>query len=450
MNILEILNGVFGILVLVGISLILSNNRKKVNWRLVLSGLGLQFFFAIFVLKGDMLGEYFAPLAWPKRLFEEVGKIIVLILSFTTEGAKFVFGNLALGPGNEQSMGIFFAFQVLPTIIFFSCLMSVLYYLGIMQRVVQGMAWIMAKIMGTSGAESLSNTANIFVGQTEAPLIIKPFIKSLTQSELLTIMVGGMATIAGGVMAAFIQILSQPYAAIHNIPLQAAQVKFATQLLGASIMAAPASLAISKIIYPEVDEPVTKGTVKIKIEKNSSNVIEAAAAGASDGLSLVLNVSAMLIAFIALISLFNYLLGWVGSWTGLNNVFLHYFNKPLSLQAIFGLILQYLALAIGVPSQDAFHFGSLVGTKLVLNEFVAYLDMSELIKNGALQTEKGIMMSTFALCGFANFSSIAILIGGISPLAPERRKDLAALGLRAMAGGIITTLLTATIAGFIV
>lgn len=449
MNLLAVLNGLLGIGVIIGIAFLMSNNKKRVNWRLVISGFLIQFVFAIFLLKGETMGKFFSPLAWPKDFFAWVSNFFVIVLNFTTEGAKFVFGQLALGPGSTESLGVFFAFQVLPTIIFFASLMSVLYYLGIMQRVVQGMAWIMAKIMGTSGAESLSNTANIFVGQTEAPLMIRPFLKDLTNSELLTIMVGGMATIAGGVMAAYIQMLGSSYAEAHNLTIQAAQLKFATQLLGASIMAAPASLAISKIIFPEIGKPVTKGTVKIKVEKNASNVIEAAAGGASDGMKLALNVGAMLIAFIALIALANYMLAWIGSWTGLSALLIEHYNQPLSLQILFGLILQFLAFAIGVPWQEAINFGSLVGTKIVLNEFVAYLDMSAMIQEGKLVSDKAITMATFALCGFANFSSIAIQIGGIAPLAPERRKDLASLGLRAVAGGALATLLTATIAGFL-
>jgi CNT family concentrative nucleoside transporter len=325
--------------------------------------------------------------------------------------------------------------------------MSVLYHLGIMQKIVQGMAWIMARLMGTSGAESLSNTANIFVGQSEAPLMIKPFIKGLTQSELLTIMAGGMATIAGGVMAAYIQMLGQSFATSMNISIHEAQLLFATHLLGASVMAAPASLLISKIIIPEIGEPETKGKVKVNVEKTSSNVIEAAAAGASDGMQLAINVAAMLIGFIAIISLLNYLLGQVGDVTGLNAYLMSNFNQTLSFQFLFGSILQFLAFSIGVPWDSAYYFGSLLGTKVVLNEFVAYLDMSKLIELKSLTNPKAILMATYALCGFANFSSIAIQIGGISPLAPERRGDLAKLGIRALIAGTLATLLTATLAG---
>ncbi|NUM79446.1 NupC/NupG family nucleoside CNT transporter [bacterium] len=434
--------GLLGIAVIFGIAYLVSNNKKRINWRLVGMGMAIQIVFGILIIKGRELGEFFAPLGWFFQLFQLLGEGIVKLLGFTTEGAKFVFGNLAIspGPGVTGSLGFFFVFQVLPTIIFFSSLMSVLYYLGVMQKIVQGMAWVMAKLMGTSGAESLSNTANIFVGQTEAPLMIRPFIKTMTQSELLTIMVGGMATIAGGVMAAYIQMLGESFAAAHNLPLLEAQIKFATQLMGASIMAAPAGLAISKIMYPEVEEPVTRGTVKLNVEKNASNVIEAAAGGASDGVQLALNVAGMLLAFIALIALFNAIISYGGELVGIND---------LSLQTIFGYLLAPLAFIVGVPWNEAFAVGSLLGTKVTLNEFVAYLQLADYIKDQTLTSDKSIMISTFALCGFANFSSIAIQIGGISPLAPERRKDIAALGMRAVLGGMLATLLTGTVAGII-
>ncbi len=447
MSILSLAHGAFGLLFLVGIALLFSNNRRKVNWRLVSAGFGLQFVFAIFVLEGEALGEFFAPLGWVKLSFEWISYGFVRILGFTTEGAKFVFGDLAVGPGTEGNLGFFFAFQVLPTIIFFASLMSVLYYLGVMQRIVQGMAWIMSRVMGTSGAESLSNTANIFVGQTEAPLMIRPFLKGMTNSELLTIMVGGMCTIAGGVLAAYVQMLGYAYSQKHGLPLDVGQARFAAQLLGASIMAAPAGLAIAKILFPETGDPETKGAVKVKIERTSSNVIEAAAAGASDGLHLALNVGAMLLAFIALIALVNYLLTGLGDITGLNTILTASYGRSLSLELLFGLIFQLLAFAIGVPWADALNFGSLIGTKIVLNEFVGYLDLSRMIAEGILSTDKAIFMAAFAMCGFANFSSIAIQIGGISPLAPERRKDLAALGLKAVLGGTLANLSAAAMAG---
>lgn len=449
MDIVSVIRGIIGMGVLIGIAYLFSNNKKNINWRLVGSGLGIQFVFALFILKGSELAQFFAPLGWPKEIFKMISYLFVLVLNFTTEGAKFIFGDLAITQGNEGSLGFFFAFQVLPTIVFFASLMAVLYHLGIMQRVVQGMAWVMARIMGTSGAESLSATANIFVGQTEAPLMIRPFLKGMTKSELLTIMTGGMATIAGGVMAAYIQMLSTSYAETHGIPLTEAQLLFATHLLGASVMAAPAALVLSKIIFPEVGEPETKGTVKVHIEKTASNVIEAAATGAGDGLKLAANVGAMLLAFIALIAMFNYLLGEVGSLTGLNEILIAQFGQPLSMQLIFGLVLQFLAFAIGVPWESAMQFGSLIGTKVVLNEFVAYLDLSNLIQMKELVNEKAILMATFALCGFANFSSIAIQIGGIAPLAPNKKADLAKLGLRAVLGGVLATMMTATLAGIL-
>jgi CNT family concentrative nucleoside transporter len=447
MDITTVIRGIIGVFVLIGIAFLFSNNKKRINWRLVIMGLLIQLIFAVFIIKSIALSNAFAPLGWPKLIIEWLGGAIVALLGFTTEGAKFVFGPLAISSGAE-SLGFFFAFQVLPTIIFFSSLTSVLYYLGILQRVVQGMAWVMIRIMGTSGAESLSNTANIFVGQTEAPLLIRPYVGTMTKSELYTIMVGGMATIAGGVMAAYIQMLGQSFADAHNLDIGTAQLNFAIQLLAASVMAAPAGLAISKIIFPEVEESLTKGSVKIKVEKQAKNVIEAAAGGASDGLQLSLNVGAMLIAFIALIALFNYILNAIGSIGGINEYMVSTFSQPLSLQLLFGIILQFLAFAIGVPWADSLHFGSLIGTKVVLNEFVAYLDLANLIKQGAIGS-KATYMATFALCGFANFASIAIQIGGISPMAPHRRQDLASLGLRAVLGGTLATLLTATIAGIL-
>ncbi len=448
MDIVSVLRGIGGVILIIGIAFLFSNNKKKVNWRLVASGFGIQLVFAVLILHSETLRAWFFPLGWLKDALNWLGGAVVSLLGFTTEGSKFVFGRLAVNSGSE-SLGVYFAFQVLPTIIFVASLTSVLYYLGILQLVVKGMAYVMAKIMGTSGAESLSNTANIFVGQTEAPLFIRPYIEKMTNSEILTIMVGGMATIAGGVMASYIQMLGQSFADAHHLALADAQLKFAVQLLAASTMAAPASLAISKILYPEVEEPETKGTVKLKVESNASNVIEAAATGAGDGLQLALNVAGMLLAFIALIALLNYLLGGLGDMLHINAWLTATYGQPLSMQLIFGLVLQYLAIGIGVPVADALHFGSLIGTKVVLNEFVAYLDLASYVKAGVM-SEKGVMMATYALCGFANFSSIAIQIGGIGPLAPNRKKDIAALGLKAVLGGSLATLMTATIAGILI
>ena len=436
MDISSLLRGLLGLAALIGLAVLLSRDRSAIRWRTVWAGLLLQILLAVLILHGRTMGSYFAPLGWPQAFFTWVSSLFVHVLRFTTEGAEFVFGRLALGPGTTESLGMFFAFQVLPTIIFFSSLMSILYYLGIMQRVVQGMGWVVSRLLRTSGAESLSVTANIFVGQTEAPLVIRPFLPGLTHSELMAVMSGGMATIAGGVMAAYIQMLGTSFAAAREIPLEAAQLLFAEQLLGASVMAAPAALLLAKILIPEREVPETNGTVRVEIERTSRNVIDAAARGASDGLKLALNVGAMLIAFIALIALVNALLGW---GAGL-------FGTTLTLQQVLGWLLAPIAWLIGIPWQDAVQFGSLVGTKVVLNEFVAYLSLSGSIEAGAL-LPKTIVMATFALCGFANFSSIAMQIGGIGPLAPARTSELAELGLRAVLAGTLANLMTATIAG---
>ena len=443
MDIFSVLRGLLGLVLIIGIAYLFSNNKKAVNWRLVGSGLIIQLIFAIFIIQSEVLRSIFFPLGWIKDAINSIGMGLIALLSFTSDGAKFVFGNLA---GGSQNIGFIFAFQVLPTIIFLSALTAVLYYLNILQTVVKGMASFFSKIMGTSGAESLNNAANIFVGQTEAPLFIRPYIPTLTSSELLTIMIGGMATISGGVMASYVQILGQAYSEFTKLGIQESQLKFAIHLLAGSTMAAPASLVIAKILFPENGEPLTKGTVKIKVDKSASNIIDAAASGAGMGLQLALNVGGMLIAFIALIALVNSLLTGLGDIIHVNTYFQAKFGQPLSMQLICGLVLQYLAIGIGVPWNDAFHFGSLAGTKVVLNEFVAYLDLARIIKSGVL-SEKGIVMATYALCGFANFASIAIFIGGIGPMAPERKQEIAALGLKAVLGGSLATLMTATLAG---
>jgi concentrative nucleoside transporter, CNT family len=446
---ISLFRGIIGLGILVGIAFVISNNKKKINWKLVANGLILQIILAVFLIKGDTLERWFAPFGWPKRLFEWISLGFVKILDFSTEGAMFVFGDLAKAVGIQGSMGSFFAFQVLPTIIFFASFMSVLYYLGIMQKVVQGMAWVMSKFMGTSGAESLSVSADIFVGQTESPLLIKPFLKDLTDSELLTVMTGGTATIAGGVMAAYIQMLGSSSAAILGVPLETAKVMFASHLLCASVMAAPAALVLSKIIIPEVGEPVTKGKVKITVEKNGANVVDAAASGASDGLQLALNVAGMLIAFIAMVAMVNAGIQYAGDIFGWNSYFIKTFGQPLNLQLLLGLVLQYIAFGIGVPWNDAIRFGSLLGTKTVLNEFVAYSDFSKLIQMKYIVDPKTIIMATYALCGFANIGSIAIQIGGIAPIAPNKKSTIAKLGVRAMVAGTLATLMTATLAGIL-
>lgn len=438
MTLLPVLNGLFGLAAVTALAYLFSVNKRAVNWRLVLIGIIAQFVFAFIVLKTDA----------GRTTFDFISKIFVRLFSFASDGAQFVFGPLAKSPGTSGSLGFLFAFQVLPTIIFFASFMAICYHLGIMQRIVQGIAWVMLRLMRTSGAESLCVAANTFIGQTEAPLVIRPYLASLTPSELFTIMVSGMAHIAGGVLAAYMQMLGAAYASSQGVALGASQVYFAGHLLAASIMAAPATMVVAKILNPEVGDPVTMGTVKIKIEKTYSNIIEAAAAGAGDGLRLALNVAGMLLAFIALIALLNFLLSGLGDLTGLNSLCIAQFGKPLSLELLFGMVFQLVAVAIGVPWKDALNVGSLMGIKLVLNEFVAYLRMADLVTSHQL-SEKSIVIATYALCGFANFSSIAIQIGGISPLAENRRGDIAKFGLKAVLGGTIATWMTASIAGIL-
>ncbi len=442
---MNILRGLIGMAVIIAIALLLSKNRKAVNWKLVGTGLGIQFILAIFILKGANMAEIWAPLGWPKDFFSWVSSFFVVVLDFTTAGAEFIFGDLAKSPGMEGSMGHFFAFQVLPTIVFFASLTAIFYHYGILQKVVSYMSRGMQKVMGTSGAESLSVVANIFVGQTESPLVIKPYISKMTQSELLTVMTGGMATIAGGVMAAYVQMLGNSYALANNVPLDVGRLLFAEQLLGASLMAAPAALVIAKILYPETAEPATKGDVKMSVEKTDANGIDAAATGAGVGLKLAANVGAMLLAFIALLAMANYFLFEIGEITGFNALFPD-FN--LTIETLLGWTLAPLAFLMGVPWADAVNMGSLLGTKVVLNEFVAYLQMADMVADGTL-SPKTITMATFALCGFANFSSIAIQIGGIGGLAPNRKSDLARFGLLAVLAGTMANMMTATIAGML-
>lgn len=416
--------GLFGLAVLIGITWLFSNNRRAVDWKLVATGITLQIAFAALVLL----------VPGGRQVFDWLGQGFVKILSFVNEGSNFIFGSLM----NTETYGFIFAFQVLPTIIFFSALMGVLYHLNVMQAVVKAMAWAITKVMRVSGAETTSVCASVFIGQTEAPLTVRPYIAKMTQSELITMMIGGMAHIAGGVLAAYVGMLG------GGDP--ASQAFYAKHLLAASIMAAPATLVISKLLVPETGTPLTRGTVKMEVEKTSSNIIDAAAAGAGDGLKLALNIGAMLLAFIALIALINAPLTWLGEVTGLAQAI----GKPTSLATLFGYVLAPIAWVIGTPWADATTVGSLIGQKVVINEFVAYMDLSEIIKGnvaGVTLSDEGRLIATYALCGFANFSSIAIQIGGIGGLAPERRHDLAKFGLRAVLGGSIATFMTATIAG---
>ena len=405
--------GLFGLAVLIGITWLFSNNKRAVDWKLVATGITLQIAFAALVIL----------VPGGRDVFDALGKGFVKILSFVNEGSGFIFGSLM----DTKNYGFIFAFQVLPTIIFFSALMGVMYHLNIMQGIVRVMAWSITKVMRVSGAETTSVCASVFIGQTEAPLTVRPYIAKMTQSELLTMMIGGMAHIAGGVLAAYVGMLG------GGDPAQ--QAFYAKHLLAASIMAAPATLVVAKLLIPETGTPLTRGTVKMEVEKTSSNIIDAAAAGAGDGLKLALN-----------IALLNAPLTWIGDVTGLAAAI----GKPTNLSTIFGYVLAPIAWVIGTPWADATTVGSLIGQKVVINEFVAYTELSQIVNGqiaGVSLSEEGRLIATYALCGFANFSSIAIQIGGIGGLAPERRHDLAKFGLRAVLGGTIATFMTATIAG---
>ncbi|MCI1158332.1 NupC/NupG family nucleoside CNT transporter [Stenotrophomonas maltophilia] len=416
--------GLFGLAVLIGITWLFSNNKRAVDWKLVATGITLQIAFAALVIL----------VPGGRDVFDALGHGFVKVLSFVNEGSGFIFGSLM----DTKNYGFIFAFQVLPTIIFFSALMGVMYHLNIMQAIVRVMAWAITKVMRVSGAETTSVCASVFIGQTEAPLTVRPYIARMTQSELLTMMIGGMAHIAGGVLAAYVGMLG------GGDPAQ--QAFYAKHLLAASIMAAPATLVVAKLLIPETGTPLTRGTVKMEVEKTSSNIIDAAAAGAGDGLKLALNIGAMLLAFIALIALLNAPLTWIGEVTGLAAQI----GKPTNLSTIFGYLLAPIAWVIGTPWADATTVGSLIGQKVVINEFVAYTELSQIVNGqvaGVNLSSEGRLIATYALCGFANFSSIAIQIGGIGGLAPERRHDLAKFGLRAVLGGTIATFMTATIAG---
>jgi concentrative nucleoside transporter, CNT family len=420
--------GLIGIVVILGIAYALSNNRRAINWRLVGIGLGLQLLLAVFILKTEP----------GQALFAFIGHGVERLLSFADRGADFVFGKLVdrstmtklLGPGND----FIFFFKIIPTIIFVAVLVSIAYHIGLMQRIVAVVAKGMHRLMGVSGSEALSNVASAFVGQVEAQIMIRPYLAGMTKSELLASMAGSMACIAGGVMAVYIQL---------GIP--------AEYLLAASLMAAPGALVISKLVWPETEVSETQGKVTLSVEKQHVNLVDAISHGASDGLRVSLNVVAMLIGFIALIALVDYGLSWVGRGVvavGLDSATIGWDATQLSLKAILGLFFSGFALVMGVPWGDAFAAGALMGTKMAVNEFVAYLDMSALIKTGALQP-KTILITSFALCGFANFSSIAIQVGGIRQLAPQRSGDLARLGLKALICGTLASYMSATIAGIL-
>jgi CNT family concentrative nucleoside transporter len=440
--------GLLGMAVLLLIGWALSTDRRSIPWRIIIWGTALQLIFAVFILRTPVGAAIFAG----------ANDVVVALLGFTVEGARFIFGDLVFNnvpvgsgdpgnapmvptPGTVAQTGAFIAFNVLPTIIFFSSLMTLLYHLGVMQFAVKGMAWVMQRTMRTSGAETLSAAGNIFLGQTEAPLLIKPFVERLTMSELMTVMTGGFATVAGGVMAAYVGMLAFYFPDI------------AGHLLAASVMSAPAAIVFSKLMMPESEVPETRGTLGATVERPDANAIDAAARGAGEGLYLALNVGAMLLAFIALIALINAVITWIGGWSGIGAglaaVGLLEPGQALTLELILGWLLAPLAWLMGVPWQDATTVGSLLGIKTVVNEFVAYLQFSGTLVDGNL-SPRSIVITTYALCGFANFSSIAIQIGGIGGIAPSRRSDLARIGLRAMVAGSLAAFMTATIAGMLV
>ena len=411
---MERFTGLLGIILILGVSFLMSNNRKAINYRTVGVGLLLQVSLAVFILKTDV----------GQQLFQWLGDSINTLLGQADKGAQFVFGSLvdrslmakAFGPGNEY---IFF-FKVVPTIIFVAVLVNMFYHLGVLQRVVSGLGKGVHWLMGVSGAEALSNVASTFVGQVEAQIMIKPYLKNMTKSELMASMTGSFACIAGGVMAVYISL---------GVP--------AAYLLAASLMAAPGALVISKIIFPETEKSDTEGIVKMDVTKTHANLVDAIAAGASEGLKVGLNVIAMLIGFIALIALVDLGLGHIGAWINL---------PSLSMNLILGKLFSVFAFAMGVPAVDVEVAGALMGKKMVVNEFVAYLDM---VKLKDTLSPKTIAITSFALCGFANFSSVAIQIGGIGELAPSRRSDLAKLGFKALIAGTLASYLSATLAGLL-
>ncbi|MEO2080334.1 MAG: nucleoside transporter C-terminal domain-containing protein [Leeuwenhoekiella sp.] len=422
--------GVLGMVCLLVIAYLCSTNRKAINWKTIGIGLGAQLLLAIGVLKVPFV----------QKSFEFVGKIFVKILDFTAAGSEFLLGGMM----DVDSYGFIFIFQVLPTIIFFSALTSVLYYLGVVQIVVKGMAWVLTKLLGISGAESLSVAGNIFLGQTEAPLMIKAYLERMTRSEILLVMVGGMATVAGGVLAAYIGFLGGDDAALR--------LEFARHLLAASVMAAPGAIVISKLLYPQ-QMPIDS-SVEVSSDKIGSNILDAIATGTTEGLKLAANVGAMLLVFVAFIAMINYGLGKIGEVTTLNDVLAtHTPYSSFSLEAVLGTIFAPLMWLIGVASEDIMLMGQLLGIKLAASEFVGYIQLAELknpLNELSFTYQKSVIMATYLLCGFANFASIGIQIGGIGSLAPGQRKTLSEFGLKAVLGGTLASLLSATIAGMII
>ena len=426
----SLLRGILGIATLLALLFLLSANKKEIPWKVVWAGLLMQILFAIGVLKVPFV----------QHLFEWLSSFFVIVLQFTREGSTFVFNGLM----NTKSSGFIFAFQILPTIIFFSAITSMLFYMGILQKIVYGLAWLMGKTMKISGAENLSTAANIFLGQTEAPLLIKHFIPKMTRSEILCIMIGGMANTAGGVLAAYVGFLG------GDDPVQ--QLFFAKHLLAASVMSAPATIVVSKMMLPQTS-PIDE-KIELTKEKLGSNILEAIANGTQDGLRLAVNVAAMLIVFIALIAMANYIMkDVIGSMTGLNqwveNISTHRYHA-FTLEFLLGYACAPLTWLMGVSSHDMVLVGQLLGEKTILNEFVAYISMGEMKVQQLFSDPKSLIMSTYILSGFANFASIGIQIGGIGALAPNQRSTLSQLGIRALIGGTIASLFTAVIVGMII
>jgi CNT family concentrative nucleoside transporter len=429
MSLESFFRGILGLAVLTVILYAFSSDRKKIPWRLVGLGFLLQIAFAIGILHIPLVAA----------IFDKVSSFFVVVLEFTRQGSMFVFGNLM----DTKTTGFIFAFQILPTIIFFSALTSLFFYLGLLQKIVYGLSWVMGKFMKISGAENLSTTANIFLGQTEAPLLIKPYLPFMTRSEILCVMIGGMANTAGGVLAAYVGFLG------GNDPVQ--QLFFAKHLLAASVMSAPATIIVSKMLLPQTEEIDER--LEISDEKIGTNMIEAIAVGTEEGLKLAFNVAAMLIVFIAMIAMVNYVLNdFIGVTTGLNEVIASSTNgqySGLTLQFLLGYACAPFVWLLGVAKSDMIYIGQLLGEKTILNEFVAYMTLGKMKEQGVLQDPRSVIFATYILSGFANFASIGIQVGGIGALAPTKRGMLSELGMKALLGGTICSLLTATIVGML-
>ena len=425
-----IMRGLLGMVVLLAIAVACSSNRKKIPWKTVGIGLLIQLTLAIGILR----------IGWVQQIFEGIGKLFVSILDFTNAGSIFLFGDLM----NADSYGFIFVFQILPTIVFFASLTSLLFYLGVIQVVVKFLALALTKVLKISGAESLSVIGNIFLGQTEAPLMIKAYLERMTKSEILLVMIGGMATVAGGVLAAYIGFLG------GDDPVM--RLEFAKHLLAASVMAAPGAIVIAKILYPQTEK--IKNEVSVSMENIGSNALDAISNGTVEGIKLATTIGGMLLVFVAFIAMFNGVLGWIGDWTTLNDWFAaNTIYDSFSLESILGIIFAPLMWIMGVPTPDIMPMGQLLGVKLAASEFVGYIQLAELkdpMNIVHLQYQKSIIMATYMLCGFANFASIGIQIGGIGSLAPGQRKVLSQFGVRALIGGTLASLISAVIAGAII